>query len=220
MKRRYALPGYAVGIALVAFGGLSVAQGAAAVDTIDNGEPGMLWLESSPLPEWTEAMEPGDVAHWPVTTMLSVDATGDLSLELEHSGALASDADGLRLRLERCDEPWEGETCAPGAELIEDGALAGIPSNSLYDLGQIPGGDRGPYFLLTLSLPEVMPVELQGQQADLALGFTAFGDTASITVPGSLPNTGVNVSGGIAVAAGLVIAGLVFARQRATAGSS
>ncbi|WP_454704958.1 hypothetical protein [Schumannella luteola] len=208
-----AAAGYAAGGVLVVLGALGVSAGAAADAHIDDGAPGMLSLEASALPEWSQQMQPGDSVLWPISAMLEVSGHGELSVEIRHSGSLADDPQGLHLRLRECEREWIADECPTGAVTVVEGRLADIESGSVVDLGEIePGG--GPYFLAELSVPDTMPVELQGTDATIAFGFTASGDTATVTVPGGLPNTGANRLAPLAIGAGVVLVGLVLARQR------
>lgn len=217
MPRPAAIAGYLAAGALVVLGAVSLASSAGAVVAIDEGEPGVLWLEAETLPEWTTTMDPGDAVQWPITTMLESEEDGVLGLEVEHSGGLAATPAGLQLRFAQCDAPWSEDvepTCAGHETVIVDGPLSSIPSGSMWSLGPIEPG-AGPYFLATLWLPEVMSTSLQGESASIAFGFSALGDSASVTVPPGLALTGVDVLPGLWLMTGLVVAGLVLARQRA-----
>lgn len=215
----FAIMAYVVGGGLIALGGSQIAHAASANVSIDNGLPGVLTLESGLGSGWHEQLEPGDSILWPVTTVLGVAETGELSVTIEHEGVLTDHEQGLSLRLEACDVAWEGDapTCTGGADLIVDGTLASIASGTRFPAGEI-GFGTGPHFLATLWLPEVMPTGLQGQDGSVALGFTALGDSASVTVPGELPRTGLDTVGAVALCVGLVVVGLTLARQYASGG--
>jgi hypothetical protein len=211
--------GYLGAGVLVLAGTLAVADGAGAVPAIDNGEPGMLVLEADPALMVDSEMAPGDKLYWPIATQLDVAEVGSLELTIEHAGVLASTAGGLRLSIEQCTGPWSSEpvpTCSLGASEVVDRPLDSLDSGSHFELGTITQ-HHGPYFLVTVSLPDNVPIALQGTSATIALGFTALGDTAAVTVPlgGQLPNTGVNLGAPLLLGAGLVLGGLVFARQSA-----
>jgi hypothetical protein len=211
--------GYLVAAGLVALGAGTFASTAGAVVAIDDGAPGILQLETEPLPEWTSQMDPGDEIHWPITTVLEAGEPGELGVRVEYSGGLTSTPSGLRLAFESCAEPWSDDPapqCALGATTLSSGPINDISSGTTWNLGEITPG-VGPYFLATLSLPEVMSTDLQGQDATVAFGFTALGDTASVTSPPGLPLTGLNLLPGAWLASGIILGGLVLARQRAGA---
>ena len=217
LTRPVALLGYLAAGVLVLAGTLAVADGAGAVPAIDNGEPGMLVLEADPALMVDSEMEPGDQLYWPIATQLAVAEVGFLELTVEHTGALASTEGGLRLSIEKCSGPWSSEpvpTCSLGASEVVDRPLDSLASGSRFELGEITE-QNGPYFLATVSLPDNVPTSLQGTSAAIALGFTALGDSAAVTVPlgGELPTTGIDFGASLLLGTGLVLGGLVFTRQ-------
>lgn len=217
LPRPVAGGGYAIATGLVILGAASFATTAGAVVAIDDGAPGILSIETEPLPGWTSQMDPGDVVYWPITTVLDAGEPGELGVRVEYSGGLTSTSSGLRLDFESCPEPWTDDPepqCASGASSLSSGPINAVAPGTTWNLGEITPG-VGPYFLATLSLPEVMSTSLQGQDATVAFGFTALGDTASVTSPPGLALTGLNILPALWLASGIIIGGLVLARQRA-----
>lgn len=216
LPRPIAGVGYLLAGGLVVLGATSFASTAGAVVAIDDGAPGILSLETEPLPGWTTQMNPGDVVYWPMTTVLEAGEPGDLGVRIEYSGGLTTTSNGLQIAFESCPEPWSDDPepqCASGASTLSSGPITALAQGTTWNLGEISPG-VGPYFLATLSLPDVMSTSLQGQDATVAFGFTALGDTASVTSPPTLPSTGLNLLPALWLASGIVIGGLVLARQR------
>lgn len=216
MPRVAALAAYLASALLMVAGGVAVGGSARADVAIDDGAPGMLVLLADALPSEHETIEPGDQVQWRIATLLDVAQTGELELEVESAGRLATDPGGLRLRIEVCATEWtEGApVCPGGAATVLDGALSAVVNGTRFVLGEIRR-NSGPFILATLSLPDPAPSALQGESATVSLGFTALGDQTAVTLTPGLPNTGASLAGPILLGSGLVAFGLVFARQRA-----
>lgn len=210
-----AIAGYAAAVVLMAAGGVMFAQSAGAV-IIDDDHDGVFTLDASPYPFSETEFSPGSSADLLITAQLG-GGQGDaaFTLQLSYSGVLATDPDGLDLLLQECSVPFSGSplSCSGTATDLHNGTFASA-STALRDLGTIQeGGER--YFLARFSLPADAPDTMQGQEANFTFTFTAQNDSENVT---NLPRTGVpDLIGPILLGAGLVLGGLILARQRAGA---
>lgn len=208
-----AIAGYTAAAILMAAGGVMFAQSAGAV-VIDDGD-GVFTLDARPYPFSHTEFSPGSREEWLIDAVNGGAAAADLTLQLSHSGVLATDPDGLDLLVSECSVPWADDpsNCTGTETVLYDGAYASAPTG-VQNLGTIPGSTSR-YFLAVFSLPADTPDTMQGQEAEFAFSFTASNDTETVT---NLPRTGLpDLIGPILIAAGLVIAGLILARQRAGA---
>ena len=223
LPRPIAVLSYLVAAAITTTGGIALATSAGAV-TIDDGESGYLTADVASVPFEEEDLTPGDIRYWLIALNLDAEGEGDLTLEFEASGALVETPAGLQMSLDQCTEAWTTgatPTCAGLDEEIIDGPVSDIDESLIYDLGTIEPDD-GPFFLVTLSLPGSVPDELQDTRGDLGFGFTADESSAVIVIPGDddpadgggLAITGVDLTGPLLLAAGLLLGGFVLARQR------
>ena len=223
LPRPIAVLSYLVAAAITTAGGIALATSAGAV-MIDDGESGYLTADVASVPFEEEDLTPGDIRYWLIALNLDAEGEGDLTLEFEASGALVETPAGLQMSLDQCTEAWTTgatPTCAGLDEEIIDGPVSDIDEGLIYDLGTIEPDD-GPFFLVTLSLPGSVPDELQDTRGDLGFGFTADESSAVIVIPGDddpadgggLAITGVDLTGPLLLAAGLLLGGFVLARQR------
>ena len=205
-----AFAGYTAAAIMIAAGGVFFAQSAGAV-VINDDPDGGFSLDANPYPFSDTTFSPGSTADWLVTARLVGSANSPLTVQFEYSGLLATDPDGLDLRVQECAVPWTGSpaTCvAPST--IYNGPYASAPV-SVQNLGTlVVGVDR--YFLMNFSLPDPTPDSMQGQDAFFRFIFTATGDSETVT---NLPRTGgVDLVGPLLLGGGLVLGGLILARQR------
>jgi hypothetical protein len=229
-RRIDALVGFGCSAALVATGAVLVASASSASAAPVSG--GVLQLVATPGVLADSSMAPGDTIYWPITADLDASTSGELSLQIESSDALATDAGGLRLALASCPVAWDipvdptvAPTCQGGAGtvLVPDTAFANISPTRVWNLGNISAVSATP-MMATISLPGAVPARLQGASAIVDFGFTALGDTehASPSDPATpvLGETGVDPTGPLLLAIGLLVAGLTLARvRRAVAGT-
>ena len=214
--------GFTVAAALVAVGALGVATAAAADPVPENGQPGLLSLNADPYPMQDPNMAPGDRIRWPITADMSAPDAAELTLAIQTSGLLASDPGGLRMSLQSCAVAWivpadpsVDASCAAGEQTV----LAMTPTASLdpstvWHLGTI--ADNGArYFLVTLWLSPSADGALLSASGRVALGFTAAGETQSVSTDGpGLATTGADAVGLILLAGGLLLGGIVLASVR------
>lgn len=155
---------------------------AGAAMIVDAGAPGLLRLEVAPGPLDT-TLTPGDRAWWSVTTRLDAPDSSPLDMAVEHGGMLAQHPAGLRIEVLECAEPWLTPAdplgtaiCSSGATvIITDRQLASIAPTDRMALGDLAAGGAR-FLLLLVGLSTTAPSELQGQVADLAVGFFVAGD--------------------------------------------
>jgi hypothetical protein len=220
-RRIEALVGFGCSAALVVTGLVLVAAAStAAADPITGG---ILQLDATPGVLADSSMAPGDTIYWPITADLNASTAGQLSLQIESSDALATNVGGLRVALASCPVAWTipaDPTIAPtcqggvGTVVVPTTAFADISSSTVWNLGTIDAVSTTP-MIATISLPGAVPSSLQGASASIDFGFTALGDTvhASPTDP-VLGATGVDPTGPLLLAIGLLIAGITLARAR------
>ena len=205
-----AFAGYTAAAILIATGGVFFAQSAGAV-VINSDPDGGFSLDANPYPFSDTTFSPGSTADWRVTARLTGAENSPLTLQFQYSGLLATHPDGLDLRVQECSVPWVGSpaTCAVPTT-IYNGPYSSAPV-SVQDLGTlVVGTDR--YFLMNFSLPLGTPDTMQGQDAFFRFTFTATGDSETVT---NLPRTGgVDLVGPLLLGGGLVLGGLILARQR------
>jgi len=226
LPRPIAALSYLAATAIAATGAFALATSAGAV-TIDDGEAGYLTAEVENVPFEETDLTPGDTRYWLIALNLDAEGEGDLTLEFEAEGDLVETPAGLQMSLEQCSEAWTAgptPSCSGLDEEIIDGAVSDIDQSLIYDLGTIEP-DSGPFYLVTLSLPGSVPDELQNTRGDLGFGFTADESSAVIVIPGDddddddpnnggLAITGVDLTGPVLLAAGLLLGGFILARQR------
>lgn len=208
-----AIAGYAAAVVLMAAGGVMFAQAAGAV-VIDDGD-GVFTLDANPYPFSHTDFSPGSREEWRIDAINGGAAVADLTLQLSYSGVLATDPDGLDLSLHECSVAWTGapSTCGGTETPLYDGEYASAPTG-VQNLGTI-GAGVSRHFLAVFSLAALTPDDMQGQEAEFAFSFTASNDTETVT---NLPRTGLpDLFGPILLGAGLVLGGLILARQRAGA---
>ncbi len=210
------------GLGLLAAGalglGLVLASAApASADVVDDGESGLLWIET-PVVEVDAELSPGDRILWPFTVGLSDQASSSLHLRIDRSGALALDPAGLTVEVLECSVPWtvpadpaDEPVCAgTQTEVVAEVPMASVDLDA-RDLGTLVSGvDR--YFLAIIAFPDPAPVELQAASASFRFEFQAAGDSEGVGTdpPTSIAFTGVAVGGPLALAAALGVAGVVL----------
>ncbi len=224
-RRSEALAGFGCSAALVAVGLVLVASASSA--SADPFSGGVLQLVATPGVLADRSMAPGDTIYWPITANLDASTPGKLSLQIDSSDALATNAGGLRLALASCPVAWTipadpavAPTCqgGPGTVLVPVTPFADISSTTAWPLGTMAAVSSMP-MMATISLPGAVPAMLQGASGSVDFGFTALGDTehASPSDPSGrvLGETGVDPTGPLLLAAGLLVAGITLARLRA-----
>lgn len=225
----WAAAAFGVAAVLVATGAVLVASSApASADIISNG--GALSLDATPGALADNSMAPGDTVYWPISANLDASTPGQLTLTILSNDPLATSAGGLEVALASCPDAWTipsdptvAPTCDGGAghTLIPTTPFADISSSTVWNLGQMSAVSSMP-MIATISLPEDVPLSLQGTSGNLNFGFTALGDTenASPSDPAKPPlaTTGIDPTGPILLGAGLLLAGITLGRLRSRAG--
>jgi len=227
--RRLGLP-IATSLAALALVTLASPAVAAPADTVDDGAPGLLTIEANPLSIDLE-LDPGEHGEWLLAPHLEAETVGALTLTLQGTGGLVADAAGLRIQIAECSVAW---TPVPGGDAVCAGAESVVLAETPYAtataplvLGALPvGGDR--FFRMRFSLPASVPAAMQGASADLRIGFSASGYSATVdtdpdpdpptTPSGGLPPTGamIGIPLGLAAALAALGAGLRASERRRT----
>jgi hypothetical protein len=206
-----AIAGYTAAALMIAGGGLVFAQSAGAV-VIDDGD-GVFTLDATPYPFVESDWSPESEEDLLITARLAGTENAALTLQMDYSGVLTTSPDGLELLVQECSVPFAGDpaTCGGTATPIYGGPYATAPM-SVIDLGTLVAGtDR--YFLANFALPAAAPDTMQGQEANFRFTFTAANDSENVN---NLPVTGgVDLVGPLLLGGGLVLGGLILARQRA-----
>lgn len=214
-----ALLGSVLGGAFALAGGPALA---ARADVVDDGAPGRLVVAIEPGGFDLE-LAPGDSAWWAITPGLdaATSTDGTLSLDVEATGALATDPGGLRFRIRECGVAWSlpadrfSAAACSGAEsiLVAERPFAG--GADALALGDLAAGAQR-HLLLDVRLPDPAPSRLQGHSGDFALGFAAAGDAESIggdgagSSGGDLAFTGVALLAPVALAVVLAMTGAML----------
>lgn len=215
---------FTVAAGLIATGAVLVATASSAsADIITSG--GVLSLDASPGALSDDTMAPGDTVYWPISADLNASTSGELSLRITSSGALASSSSGLRVSLASCPDAWSNDpvpTCDGGAgtTVIAQTAFSSINASKHWQLGSMAAVSQLP-MMATISLPSDVPTTLQGTTATMNFGFTALGDTENASPsdpkPPVLGLTGVDPTGPILLGLGLLLAGITLGRIRVLA---
>lgn len=210
---------------------------AAFVSVAENGLPGHLSLAADPYPTTLNPgfmqMTPGDTEYWQISTHLA-DPSSPLTMQFKRDGDLVErpGTDGLQVQAQLCDEEWTNYPAAPVCTSGATNIFGPTPANSpvfgalvansapvpgdapVYDLGTLTNASDK-FVLVTLSIPEQEPnvqsdQSLMGLQASFGFGFTAMGEDG----PSNLPNTGLDLTALIVIAAGVLGLGIVLASAR------
>ena len=179
MRRRSRGPVLAV-ILACGMGGLAAPASAA------SAEPSG-WLEVTAGPgSAMHSLTPGGSAQWPVDVHVRGEPATILELTLQtQPGASSLLKRFLSVELQACSRPWVQGRCGAGQRvLLERTALAGTGSTRV-DLTE-PGLSAGAaYVLLTATLADDVPREVQGSATQIVLLVQGSGDDAGNGFPGS-----------------------------------
>lgn len=197
--------------------GTAVPAHASPRDLVDDGAPGLLVIDAEPL-SLQALLEPGDSASWLLTP--TVDAVGgaEVTLEVTRSGVLALHPQGITFQLDACSEAWQSalgsDPVCTGTEtlLAPRTPFALMTAGPPFVLGTVPDGGSM-HLRVLIALPDLVPSELQGAEAEFALGFSAAGDDEVVTSEphaGTPGRSGLSLTG-IALGAPLALALLLGA---------
>jgi hypothetical protein len=207
-----AIAGYTAAALMIAAGGMFFAQSAGAA-VINDDPDGAFSLDANPYPFSYTTFSPGSTQDWLITAQLGGTENAALTLQLDYSGVLATDPAGLDLLVVECSTPFAGPpaSCGGTETTIYEGAFASAPM-TVQDLGTMVAGTNR-YFLANFTLPIGTPDSMQGQDANFRFTFVAANDSENVN---NLPRTGgVDLVGPLLLGGGLVLGGIMLARQRA-----
>lgn len=214
--RRVALGAVACGAALATV--LLGAAAPASADVVDDGAPGMLTIDATPL-NLDLHLDPGESGEWLLTLHLDAPSLSEVTLTIDSDGGLVEHPDGLRLTVEECDVAWTPAvapdalaSCAGArATLLPEAVFAELDPAINHLLGTLDSGQTR-FLRAVVGFPDRVPSELQGEIANLALGFAVEGDSETIVTPligdgsgglgsDALGSTGIMIGAPLALAA-------------------
>ncbi|MFJ4171715.1 hypothetical protein ACIPY3_19600 [Paenarthrobacter sp. NPDC089714] len=139
------------------------------------------WLEVDGGPAGqVHQLTPGGTAHWAVDVKVQGEPASALEVWLEPGSVAAEEQmlrDHLSVELQACGQPWVDGACAGGLqELLEPTALADAEGARVQLEEPGPAGSPGTYVLVTASLANDAPQEIQGKKTRLVLGVHGAGD--------------------------------------------
>ncbi len=180
-------------------------------------------------------LTPGESTHWPVDVHVRGEPATSLEVTLQAEPA-AADLLGkfLSVELRACSRPWVHGQCPAGQTvLVQRTALSSAEGvrTDLMETGTSVSG--GAHVLLTASLADEVPLEVQGSRTQILVGVHGSGDDAGngfgdagtggppgqLTGPpaGMLADTGARLGGAALLGLLAVAVGYGLARLRATA---
>ena len=185
-------------------------RASAAMLPVSGAQGSHLQLWSDPGSASFMDMSPGSVEHWQIAADL-VGTSSTLYTRFWNSGGqLITSPHGLRLSLDRCDQPWTGMPSAPACAAGRTTVFASTAAASASQSTQWGlGGIQDKFLLVTLALPDAPAARadrsLQGLTANVGFGVTAAdGDPT----PAVLASTGADVGAVALLALGAIGVGV------------
>ncbi|MFK0002764.1 hypothetical protein [Paenarthrobacter sp. NPDC090522] len=158
---------------------VAAAVPAGASVTPDGPPSGWLELDGGPAGQ-VHQLTPGGTAHWAVDVKVQGEPASALEVWLEPGSVAAEEQmlrDHLSVELQACGQPWVDGACSGGLqELLEPTALADAEGARVQLEQPGPAGSPGTYVLVTASLANDAPQEVQGTRTRLVLGVHGAGD--------------------------------------------
>ena len=190
------------------------------------------WLELNAGPAGSvHRLTPGGSAHWPVDVVVRGEPATALDVELQPEPGAPDVLRGfLTVELRACAQPWVLDVCESGPRVLVPRTALNAAEGLRADLME-PGNslsDRA-YVLLTATLAEDVPREVQGTRTRILVGVYGSGDDAGTgpsgdpdrqpggTPPGSLADTGARLGGYALLGLLAVAVGVGLSRLRAAA---
>ncbi|PZE27913.1 hypothetical protein [Curtobacterium sp. MCBD17_028] len=164
----------------------------------ETGDPGELMLMSDAYPVRLPDLSPGDPASWQLHTHVDQHQRVRLDLRLQKDGALASAPDGLRVRVDACQQAWTDvdgtPSCATGGWSIARSTPADQVATQSPMFSIAPSDSDGTvYLLVTLALADTASAAsdsaLMGLTATVGLGVTATAQDGSAAPAPTAPST-------------------------------
>ncbi|MGO4146856.1 hypothetical protein AB4Y77_17390 [Paenarthrobacter sp. YAF11_1] len=153
------------------------APAVAAAVAADSEASGWLELDAGPAGQ-VHRLTPGGSADWAVDVHVRGEPATSLEVGLKSEPA-ATDVlrDFLSVELQSCSEPWSGSSCADGHRVL-------MHPTSLNSAGGVRVDLMGPdntelanaHVLLTATLAEDVPREVQGSRTQIVVGVHGSGD--------------------------------------------
>ncbi|MCP1412218.1 hypothetical protein [Paenarthrobacter sp. A20] len=202
--------------------------GAAPAVAADGEASGWLELDAGPAGQ-VHRLTPGGSADWAVDVHVRGEPATSLDVGLQSEPASTEVLrDFLSVELKACSQPWEGSSCAEGQRVLLGRTSLDTAGGVQVDLME-PGSaeSTNAYVLLTATLAEDVPREVQGSRTQIVVGVHGSGDdTGGPGFPGNpagpssgiLADTGFRLGGFALLGFGAVAAGFGLARLRGAAG--
>lgn len=175
--RRRSLVGMAGLLGALMLGAAPVAPAVAATVAADNHPSGWLELNAGPAGK-VHRLTPGGSADWAMAVNVRGEPAASLYVVLK-DGPAATDVlrDFLSVELQSCAQPWSGGSCADGHRVLMHRTPLNSTGGVRVDLmGHGNSGPANAHVLLTATLAEDVPREVQGSRTQIVVGFHGSGD--------------------------------------------
>ncbi|ASN18780.1 hypothetical protein CGK93_02970 [Arthrobacter sp. YN] len=178
--------------------GAAPAAPAAATTLAAGSDPsGWLELDAGPAGQ-VHRLTPGGSADWAMDVNVRGEPAASLEVGLKSEPAAADVLrDFLSVELQSCSEPWSGGSCAGGHRvLMHRTSLSSVGGVRVDLMGPGNSESSNAHVLLTATLAEDVPREVQGSRTQIVVGFHGSGDGDGAGAGGGAGSGGNAGSGG------------------------
>ena len=176
MSRRNSV-GMAGLLGVLMLGAAPAAPAVADTVTADSDPSGWLELDAGPAGQ-VHRLTPGGSADWAMDVTVRGEPAASLEVELtSEPGATDVLRDFLSVELRSCAQPWNGGSCPDGHRVLMHRTSLNSAGGVRVDLMD-PGNSEpaNAHVLLTATLAEDVPREVQGSRTQIIVGFHGSGD--------------------------------------------
>ncbi|MET4540114.1 hypothetical protein ABIE37_001895 [Arthrobacter bambusae] len=176
MSRRNSV-GMAGLLGVLMLGAAPAAPAVAAAVGADSDASGWLELDAGPAGQ-VHRLTPGGSADWAMDVSVRGEPAASLEVGLtSEPGATDVLRDFLSVELRSCAQPWNGGSCADGHRVLMHRTSLNSVGGVRVDLMD-PGNSEpaNAHVLLTATLAEDVPREVQGSRTQIIVGFHGSGD--------------------------------------------
>ncbi len=169
----------------------------------DGEASGWLELDAGPAGQ-VHRLAPGGSADWAVDVHVRGEPATSLEVGLQSEPAATEVLrDFLSVELKACSQPWEGSSCAEGQRVLLGRTSLDAAAGLQVDLME-PGSAESTkaHVLLTATLAEDVPREVQGSRTQIVVGVHGAGDDTGGAGAGGGNGSGGAGSGGNAGSGG------------------